>query len=226
MAHSILIVEDDAESAKFLKDLLTAAGYRAGAAGDAEAALHKIRLSPPDLVILDVGLPGLSGLRLCGLLKEDPRTAGLPIIMLTSKSRESDKVEGLKTGADDYVTKPFSSKEMLARVEALLRRVQRQGVPTDVLAGGAVQVDVAAHQVAVRGKPVALRPKEYELLVLLLRAKGRVLTYDYLAEAVWGDNRIATSKDVMWWIHQLREKLGTEGARIETITGQGYRFSA
>lgn len=221
---SILIIEDEAATAAALKDLLTHNGYQVSVTPHAEGALQKISASPPDLLILDIGLPGLSGMRLCEILKGDPRTAVLPIIMLTSKSREAEKVEGLKAGADDYVVKPFSAKELIARIEALLRRVERQGLPARVLEAGAIRVDLDAHEVTVKGKSVSLRPKEYALLVLFLGKKNRVLTYSFLAEAVWGDDRIATAKDVMWWVHQLRETLGSLGSRIETITGSGYKF--
>ncbi|MBI4348445.1 MAG: response regulator transcription factor [Elusimicrobia bacterium] len=225
MSYRIMVVDDELDSSTLLKDILKGEGHRVSSATSAEEALHKLQSELPDILILDLGLPGMSGLRLCELLKRDPRTVALPVLMLTSRRQEAFKVEGLQVGADDYVTKPFSAKELLARIEAILRRVQRQGAPAQVLEAEGIRMDLDAHEVTLRGRKLALRPKEFELLRLFLEKQGRLLTYSFLTEAVWGDERIATRQDVKWWVHQLREKLGALGARIETVPLQGYRFA-
>lgn len=223
--HKVLIVEDDAVSAELARSVLEKNGYKVSVTATAEDALKRVSSSPPDVVILDLQLPGMSGMRFCKIVKEDAKTASLPIIMLTTQNRESQKVEGLDTGADDYITKPYSPKELIARVAALLRRVERQGAPRSVLQAGKLELDLEAHKVTLNGKPLTLRPKEYDLLALFLKSKGRLLLYNFIAEAVWGDDRIATRQDIKFWISQLRDKLGPMGTRIETVINQGYRFS-
>lgn len=206
-------------------NLLEKSGYKASVAKTAEEALSKLEKALPDLLLLDLQLPGMSGMRLCPLIKENSRTAALPIIMLTTQSAPSRKVEGLTTGADDYVTKPYSPKELLARMTALLRRVEGPGVPCTVLQAGKLKIDIEAHQVTLAGKPLELRPKEYDLLMLFMKSKGRLLLYSFILESIWGDERLATRQDIKFWISQLRDKLGPMGTRIETVINQGYRFS-
>lgn len=224
MKAQILVIDDDRENASFIKVLLSGQGYRVYTASTAERALEMVRENPPDLLISDVQLPGLPGTRLCELLKSQPQTATLPVILLTVMGTESDKVRGLKIGADDYLTKPFSAAELSARVEALLRRVRHAGQTTQLLSLGNLEVDLDRHEVRLRGKPVSLRRKEYDLLVLFLQKKGRVLTKNFLTEALWRDESIVTRNTLNVHIKNLRRKLGPYKNLIETVIGEGYKL--
>lgn len=225
MKSSILVIEDDEETAGFLRVLLLKHGYKAAIKGGAEEGLGVIRQQLPDLVISDLHLPGLSGIKLCEILRSDPRTASLPIILLTISGSEADKIRGLKIGADDYVTKPFSANELMARVEALLRRVQNAGVPAQCLRIKDLIVDMERREVTLKGKPLTLRHKEYELLVLFLEKQGRVLTKEFLTNALWKDEVIVTSNTLNTHIKNLRQKMGPYQSLIETIIGEGYKLN-
>lgn len=223
--HRILVVEDEKNIAKVVAYNLEREGYQVAAARDGEEALAKARKENPDLVVLDLMLPKVDGLEVCRQLKSDPRTARIPIIMLTAKTQEADRVVGLELGADDYVAKPFSVRELAARVKAVLRRGQAAEPPA-LWKGEDLEVDWERRKVKSRRKSVELTPKEFELLKVLVEAGGRVLSREMLLEKVWGYDQAAEiqSRTVDLHISQLRQKLGAGGNQILTVTGAGYRF--
>lgn len=225
MSTKVLIVEDEQDIVDLLQYHLEREGFRVVAASDGLGALRAMAEEKPDLVILDLMLPGLDGLEVCRRLRRDPSTVRLPILMLTAKGEEVDKIVGLELGADDYVTKPFSPREVVARVKALLRRSTEPEVK-EIFRFGALEVDVGRHTVTVRGETVALTSKEFELLRALITAKGRVLSRDFLLEKVWGYERAfeVESRTVDVHIRRLRQKLKSEAKRILTVKNVGYRF--
>jgi DNA-binding response OmpR family regulator len=193
--------------------------------GSGDAALRAVTEQPPDLVILDLNLPVLSGTEVCRILRGRPATSGIPIIMLTARTGESDRVTGLDLGADDYVTKPFSLRELAARVRAVLRR--RQQTPpgsTNVYHGTHLVADFDAVAIAVDGVAVRLTRREFELLRFLVENRNRVLSRDRLLERVWGYDRFIETRSVDVHVGRLRSKLGIAGQQIETVVGLGYRF--
>ena len=228
MAPEVLVVEDEPDIQALIVHHLTREGFRCRTAADGAEALTRLRASTPDLVVLDLMLPGMDGLELTRRLRAEPAWAGLPIIMLTAKADEVDRVVGLEIGADDYLAKPFSTKELVARVRAVLRRARPGEAPSRPLAVGAVSLDPARHAVTVAGKAVELTPKEFDLLHALLVAAGRVLTREFLLNRVWGYARAdeIESRTVDVHIRRLRAKLGAEERRIATIKGVGYRFES
>ncbi len=221
----ILVVEDAKNIAKVVAYNLEREGYQVSSARDGEEALAKARKELPDLVILDLMLPKVDGLEVCRQLKADPKTARIPIIMLTAKTQEADRVVGLEMGADDYVAKPFSVRELAARVKAVLRRGQSSEAPT-LWKGWDMEVDWERRKVKSKKKRVELTPKEFELLRVLVEANGRVLSREMLLEKVWGYPQASEiqSRTVDLHISQLRQKLGAPGKQILTVTGAGYRF--
>jgi two-component system phosphate regulon response regulator PhoB len=227
VAVRVLVVDDEPDIVELVRYHLEKAGIECVHASDGGAALRLVRERRPDVLILDLMLPGMDGLEVCRALRRDPATARLPIIMLTAKAEEVDRVVGLEVGADDYVVKPFSPRELVARVGALLRRVREPEVPTARRTGDLL-LDEGRHQVAVGGRPVELTAKEFGLLAALVRANGRVLSRDQLLESVWGYAAAAEieSRTVDVHIRRLREKLGAEARRIVTVKAVGYRFDA
>jgi phosphate regulon transcriptional regulator PhoB len=225
VATDVLVVEDEPDIRGLIVHHLTREGFRCRTAATGAEALSRVRAAVPALVVLDLMLPEMSGLEVCRRLRGDPATAGVPIIMLTAKADEVDRIVGLELGADDYVAKPFSPKELVARVRAVLRRA-RPGEPARPLSAGGVSLDTARHRVTVDGRPVELTPKEFELLHALLEAAGRVLSREHLLNHVWGYARAdeIESRTVDVHIRRLRAKLGAEERRIVTIKGVGYRF--
>ena len=223
--HKIVVVEDEKNIARVVTYNLEREGYRVILALDGEAALEKIRRDRPDLVILDLMLPKIDGLEVCRQLRADPKTAQLPIIMLTAKTQEADRIVGLELGADDYLPKPFSPRELVARVKAVLRRAARPDVPSSWRCG-VLEVDWDRRVVKMKQKAISLTPKEFELLKALVEARGRVLSREALLEQVWGYDQAVEiqSRTVDLHISQLRQKLGPEGKRVLTATGAGYRF--
>jgi DNA-binding response OmpR family regulator len=221
----ILIVEDEPTLVATLKYNLEREGYNVKTAVDGEAGLSSARAQRPDLIVLDLMLPGLDGFEVCRIIRRESAT---PILMLTAKTDEVDKVVGLELGADDYVTKPFSMRELLARVRALLRRAeQAPQTDQDVLASGNLLVDVAKRQASRAGQPLPLKPKEYELLVFLLRNPGRVFTRDQLLNQIWGYDFVGDSRTVdvhMRWLRQKIEDEPSKPVRLITVRGTGYRF--
>ena len=225
---SVLVVDDAPTIAEVVSRYLARAGYETRMAGDGPHAIQLAGERRPDLVVLDLMLPGLDGLevmrRIRDLGETGPRER-VAVILLTAKGEESDRVIGLRLGADDYVVKPFSPKELVARVRAVLRRA-RPGEAARPLVAGGVSLDAARHQVTVAGQPVELTPKEFDLLHALLEASGRVLSREHLLNRVWGYAHAdeIESRTVDVHIRRLRAKLGAEERRIATIKGVGYRF--
>ena len=225
MLAKVLVIDDEKDIVSLLRYHLEKAGFQGLEGTDGTVALRLVREHHPDLLILDLMLPGMDGLEICRHLRQDAATARLPILMLTAKAEEVDRVVGLEVGADDYVVKPFSPRELVARVRAILRRAQE---PTDVSLRriGELEVDESRHSVTVQGTPVELTAKEFGLLCALIRANGRVLNREQLLEGVWGyaDAAEIESRTVDVHIRRLREKLGVEAKHIVTVKSVGYRF--
>ena len=222
---SILIVEDDADIAQLIEHYLRKAGHEVERLSSGSAVMARLLRRQADLVILDLMLPGLDGLHVCQAMRSDPVTAGIPIIMLTARADEADRVSGLELGADDYVTKPFSPKELTARVAALLRRASRPAAPTGMVRYGAIVIDADRHHVAVDGREVKLTAKEFLLLQYLIQHRGRVLSRDLLLTDVWGYQYTGGTRTVNVHIRRLREKMPVLAEAIETIKQFGYRLA-
>jgi len=225
MPDTILIVEDEQDVLDLVAYNLKKAGYHAITARDGAAGLAKARDLLPSLLVLDLMLPQIEGTEICKRLKADPKTAHIPILMLTAKAEEVDRILGLELGADDYVTKPFSPRELVLRVKKLLDRVRGGAKPVELLACGDLLVDIAKHAVTIKDKPVELTATEFKLLAMLLERRGRVQTRDRLLTDVWGYEGDVDTRTVDTHVRRLREKLGKAADRIETVRGVGYRFS-
>ncbi|MDO8475218.1 MAG: response regulator [Candidatus Rokubacteria bacterium] len=225
MSSRVLIVEDEPDIRELVVHHLKREGYLVSAASSGEEALRQVQAAPPDLVLLDLMMPAMDGLEVCRRLRQDPATVSLPIVMLTAKGDEIDRVLGLEIGADDYIVKPFSPKELLARVRAVLRR-SRPASGAAPLRLGALVVDLGTHTASVGGEALALTPKEFDLLRALLEARGRVLSREFLLDRVWGYSRASEieSRTVDVHVRRLRVKLGPEGRRILTVKSVGYRL--
>jgi len=223
MSSRILVVEDDRDIADLVAYHLSRAGLRADILSTGSEVLAHVRRDAPALVVLDLMLPGLSGLEICRLMTADPQLASTPIIMLTARADEEDRVRGLELGADDYVTKPFSPKELVARVRAVLRRTQAEG-PDTVLRFGSSVMDLDRHEVTEDGRMVRLTAKEFLLLHYLLDHRGRVLSRDLLLSDVWGYRYTGGTRTVDVHIRRLREKLPATAGHIVTIKQFGYKF--
>jgi DNA-binding response OmpR family regulator len=227
MAQNVLVVEDETDIRNLVVFHLAREGFRCRTAATGTQALQEVRGHLPDLIVLDLMLPEMDGLEVCRRVRADPASAAVAIIMLTAKADEVDRVVGLEMGADDYLVKPFSPKELVARVRAVLRRA-RVSVPTPTLRAGALVLDAARHTVAIQGTAVVLTPKEFDLLQALMEAAGRVLSREHLLDRVWGYARAdeIESRTVDVHVRRLRAKLGDEGRRIATVKGVGYRLEA
>jgi two-component system response regulator RegX3 len=222
----ILVVEDEESLADTVRYNLEREGYAVAVASDGRKALERFRAEGPSLVILDLMLPEMSGLDVCRQIRQ---ISNVPIIMVTAKDSEADKVSGLELGADDYVTKPFSVRELVSRVRAHLRRagMHAAAVEEDVLNGGPVSLDVARHEVLVRGQSVGFPPKEFELLEAFLRRPGRLLTRDFLIEEVWGAGYFGDTKTLDVHVKRLRKKVEQDPHQpkhLLTVRGLGYKF--
>jgi DNA-binding response OmpR family regulator len=226
VALTVLLVEDERDIADLVRYHVEKAGMRVVHAADGGTALRLARAELPDVVILDLMLPGLDGLEVCRQLRREAATRRLPIIMLTARGEEVDRVVGLELGADDYVVKPFSPRELIARIRAVLRRSDGPVPEPTGRATGELHVDEARHAVTVGGRPVELTAKEFGLLAALMRADGRVLGREQLLETVWGYGNAAEieSRTVDVHVRRLRAKLGSEARRIVTVKAVGYRF--
>lgn len=224
--ETILVVEDEKNILELLKYNLEQEGFQVQTSNRGDLGLEQARKSKPDLILLDLMLPGLEGMEVCKILKQNEKTAAIPIIMLTAKSQEADKVVGLELGADDYVTKPFSPRELTARVKAVLRRGREKQPADRVLKAGTLEVDLSKHVVSLKSKTLEFTSKEYDLLTALMEAGGRVLTREKLLEQVWGyDGSLnIETRTIDMHIGQLRKKLKNEGERILTVKNVGYRF--
>jgi DNA-binding response OmpR family regulator len=225
VSSDILVVEDEPDIRGLIVHHLERDGFRCRAVAGGPDALAAVRAGVPDLVVLDLMLPGMDGLEVCRQLRA--AVPALPIIMLTAKADEVDRIVGLELGADDYVVKPFSPKELVARVRAVLRRAGRGDGARPIVAGG-VSLDAARHRVTVAGDEVALTPKEFELLQTLMESAGRVLSREHLLNRVWGYAHAAEieSRTIDVHVRRLRAKLGPAGGRITTVKTIGYRFEA
>jgi two-component system phosphate regulon response regulator PhoB len=224
MAERILVVDDEPDLLELVRVNLRQAGFEVETAETGRAALERLRRSPPDLVVLDLMLPDVSGTEICRRMRADAELAELPIIMLTARADEVDRVVGLELGADDYVTKPFSPRELTLRVRAVLRR-RKPAVPSDALAHGTLRLDSARHRCFVDDSEIALTAKEFDLLRTLMARPGRVLTRDQLLDEVWGEDIAVTTRTIDTHLKRLREKLGAASELIETVRGVGYRFA-
>jgi two-component system response regulator RegX3 len=224
---TILIIEDEESLAEAVRYSLEREGYRVSVASDGRQGLERFRADPPSLVLLDLMLPELSGLDVCRQIRQ---TSEVPIVMLTAKDAEADKVAGLELGADDYVTKPFSVRELVSRVRAHIRRseiARGGGRDEEVIAAGPVRVDLARHEVHVNGTLVAFPPKEFDLLGTLVRHKGKLLTRDRLIGEVWGPDYFGDTKTLDVHVKRLRQKIEADPhrpAHLVTVRGIGYRF--
>jgi phosphate regulon transcriptional regulator PhoB len=228
-AQKILVVEDEPDIRKLVQYNLTQERFNVLEAEDGEQALKLLQHERPNLVILDLMLPGLSGMELCKLLKQRSETAKLPILMLTAKASEADRIVGLEMGADDYLAKPFSPREMVARVRAILRRSESKPAPETTLAydKGSLKIDFSTYEVFVRAKPVKLTLKEFELLRFLVLNPSRVLNRDQLLDRVWGGETFVTPRTVDVHIRRLRKAVEKDDRKpkwILTVRGVGYKF--
>jgi len=234
MSDRILIVEDEADLVSTLTYNLGREGFVVASAMTGQDALTLALggASPPDIVLLDLMLPDMPGTEVCRRLRSEARTRQVPIIMVTAKSDEIDRVVGFEVGADDYVTKPFSVRELLLRIRAVLRRARSgEATPTlppaghgDTLEAGKIKLDVAGHRAWVEGEPVRLTALEFKLLQTFIERQGRVQTRDHLLNDVWGIEADITTRTVDTHVKRLRDKLGRAGVYVETIRGVGYRF--
>src|SRR3979490_647746 len=220
----ILIIEDAQDVIDLLTRPLRKAGFALSTATDGAIGLRKAREEVPALIILDLLLPKMPGLEICKALKTDIATRQIPILMLTAKAEEIDRIVGLEFGADDYVTKPFSPRELVLRVNAILRRGKGEVIEEKKLSIGTITLDPARHQVDVGGRPVRLTSVEFKLLSMLMRRQGRVQGRDRLLNEVWGYESVIDTRTVDTHIRRLRKKLGKASAAIETVRGFGYRI--
>jgi DNA-binding response OmpR family regulator len=223
-ADRILIVEDDKNIAKLVKYNLDKAGYKAEISRTGEDALKRVDKEKFDLVILDIMLPKMDGFEVCRELRGRKKFSGMPIIMLTARGEEVDRVVGLELGADDYVVKPFSPRELILRIKAVLKRVAPEDNTKDILRAGSINIDIPRHTVNIGGRAVKLTSLEFKLLVNLIERKGRVQSRDHLLNYVWDIEADITTRTVDTHIKSLRRKLEKSGSLIETVRGIGYRF--
>jgi len=224
---NILVVDDEADLVELVSYNLKKEGFIVDSASDGETALTRIRKGKYDLLILDLMLPGIQGMELCRILRNDPKTSVLPIIMLTAKGDEVDRILGLEMGADDYMAKPFSPRELVARVKAVLRRSKEKPVSEKILKIGDIEIDRERYVVSVRTKPVKLSATEFKLLLFLAERKGKVFSRDQLLDAVWRDEAFVEPRTVDVHIRRLRSNIEEDPAKpkyIKTMRGIGYFF--
>ena len=226
MKPKILVVDDEPDALEVLGYKLREAGYTPVFAQDGVKALAAVRAERPDLIVLDLMLPELDGTEVCKILRRDPATVAIPIVMLTAKAAEMDRVIGLELGADDYVTKPYSPRELVLRIKKLLKRIQTADEVGDHLRVGPVEIDVPSHEARVDSRPVTLTATEFNLLLILARRRGRVQTRERLLQDVWGYETAIDTRTVDTHMRRLREKIGPAAELLETIRGVGYRFKA
>ncbi len=221
-----LVVEDDPDIVELITHYLTADGFEVEAVAEGRRALDRLRSARFDAVVLDLQLPGMDGLRVCTEVRADPKLRALPVIMLTARGDEADRIVGLEVGADDYVVKPFSPKELVARLRAVMRRMERAGEDGEApLVSGPLELDPARHTASWQGRPVHLTAKEFGLLQALLLARGRVLSRETLLEGVWGYSYAEGTRTVDVHVRRLREKLPGLAERLITVKSLGYRLT-
>ena len=220
----IMVVDDDKDIRRLVENILSKEGFVTVGAENAADALKKIQNSKPDLIILDLQLPDKDGFEVCKQLRADPATRYVPVVFLTVQNVDSYKIAGLEIGADDYITKPFNQTELVARVKAVLRRVDWRDKKEAALRDGQLAVDMEKHSVHMDAKPLDLSPKEFDLLVSLLRNHGKVMTRAELSETVWGHQYFGNTRTVDVHVGRLRKKLGKMGEKIRTVERIGYRY--
>lgn len=220
----ILVVDDEPEAVELVEFNLKGAGYEVSTAGDGAEALNKARRIQPNLVILDVMMPEIDGMEVCKLLRRDPATSTIPIIMLTAKASEVDRVLGLELGADDYVVKPFSPRELVLRVKKILERGKPAETAKEKIVCGDLVIDIPRHAVLWKGKEIDLTATEFKLLSTLAQRRGRVQSRDALLRDVWGYESMIDTRTVDTHMRRLREKMGLAAKYLDTIRGVGYRF--
>ncbi|MSR42812.1 MAG: response regulator transcription factor [Pedosphaera sp.] len=223
--QKILVVDDEPDALELIEFNLRAAGFDVLTAADGAEALKKVKQNPPALVLLDLMLPEVDGLEVCKILRRDPATAGVPVIMVTAKAAEIDRVLGLELGADDYVTKPFSPRELVLRVKSVLRRRHAPEAKLDKFVFAELTLDVTRHQLSVSGKKIELTATEFKLITLLIQRRGRVQNREQLLKEVWGYDHFIDTRTVDTHMRRLREKLGKAARFLDTVRGVGYRFT-
>jgi len=227
VGEKILIIEDDPQVADFLKQSLELEGYQCSSALNGIDGLNKIKKENPDLVLLDLGLPDIDGIEVCKKIKTNIITQKIPIIMLTARTQTEDSVTGLETGADDYIVKPFTPQELLARIKGMFRRMGYYvSEPEEIISKGGVTMEITSRRIMVNiPTEIDLAPKEFELLYLLMRNSNKALRREYLLKTLWGYEDTSDSRTLDVHIQRLRKKLGEQaGKRIETVESYGYRF--
>ena len=225
---NILVIDDEADLVELVLYNLRKEGFSVDSASDGETALRKVRRGTYDLLILDLMLPGIQGTELCRILRNDPKTSGVPIIMLTAKAEEVDKIVGLEIGADDYVTKPFSPRELIARVKAVLRRTTEKPVVEKILRTGDLEINRERYTVLKKGTPVKLSATEFKLLLFLAERKGKVFSREQLLDSIWRDEAFVEPRTVDVHIRRLRAHIEDDPAHpryIKTMRGIGYLFN-
>lgn len=220
----IMVIEDDTDIRELIEYNLTKSGFEVFQGGDGESAMTLALRTNPDLIVLDIMLPGMSGLKVCQMLRDEPKTAKVPIIILSAKGEESDIVTGLELGADDYVTKPFSPKELTARVKAVLKRATPKTTDNGMIHAGPITLDSDRHIANLNNQPLVLTLTEFKLLRTLAKHPGRVFTRDQILEKVAGADTFLVDRNVDVHIRALRKKLGEDADYISTIRGVGYKF--
>jgi two-component system, OmpR family, phosphate regulon response regulator PhoB len=222
----ILVIDDEADVTELVAYHLRAKGYQVESLNNPNGSVGAARTFEPDLVILDVMMPDLNGVQICRMLRADPKLKEVPVIFLTAKAEEADRIKGLETGADDYICKPFSTKELMLRVQSILRRTGEAPVESPkMLQAGQIRMDVDRHEVSVSGQVIELTATEFKLLRLLMERRGRVQTREHLLINVWNYETEIETRTVDTHVRRLREKLGGEADWIETIRGVGYRLA-
>jgi two-component system phosphate regulon response regulator PhoB len=224
MKQKILIVDDEPDALELIEVNLKSAGYDIVTAANGTEALRKAHASSPDLILLDVMLPALDGLQVCKSLRSDPRLSFVPIIMLTARTAEIDRVLGLELGADDYITKPFSPRELVLRVKNLLKRRASESVSDDQVHFAGFVIDRPRHLITYEGRPLDLTVTEFRLVTLLAERRGRVQSREQLLKDVWGYNSLIDTRTVDTHMRRLRDKLGDAARYLDTVRGVGYRF--
>tara|TARA_B100002051_G_scaffold231799_1_gene230099 strand:- start:613 stop:1299 length:687 start_codon:yes stop_codon:yes gene_type:complete len=225
MQKNILVVEDEPDLRTTLEFNLKSEGYKVKSAADGQTAIKEIGKKIPDLVLLDLMLPDMSGLEVCKQIRKESFSDQVSIIMLTAKGEEVDRVLGFELGADDYVVKPFSVRELLLRISSILKRGSETNSSREQISIGDVEINLASHRVFISGLEIELTAKEFELLKYLAERNGRIQTREVLLEQVWGYNNSVTTRTVDTHIKRLRSKIGDVGSKIETVRGVGYRFN-
>ena len=225
MEDTVLLVEDESDVVDLLRYHFKKAGFKVQIANSGDAGLAAVRSQRPDAVVLDLMLPGMTGLEVCRALKIDSETASIPVLMLTARSEVKDRVKGLEIGADDYVTKPFSPKEVVLRVQGLLRRIRSAAEEVSIVEVDGIAIDKSTLRASIGNERLELTTIEFKLLLTLIHNRGKTLSRETLLSDVWGYSTGADTRTVDTHMRRLREKLGDHATKVETVRGQGYRFN-